>query len=80
MALTVVSSLPDRAADSFRERFDLFPDAQLNLAGTQAEFYVLEVDGISDIPPDYSGMTREHIERELPSWSSRCSPLQVSSV
>ncbi|MFF5945967.1 hypothetical protein ACFY86_12510 [Streptomyces misionensis] len=80
MALTVVSSLPDRAADSFCERFDLFPNAQLNLAGTQAEFYVLEVDGISDIPPDYSGMTRERIAQELPSWSSMCNPLQVSSV
>lgn len=79
-AFTVVSSLPDRAAGSFRARFGFFPDAQLDVAGTQAEFYVLEVDGISDVPPDYSGMSQDRIERELPSWSSMCNPLQASSV
>ncbi|MEV6117634.1 hypothetical protein AB0L59_35445 [Streptomyces sp. NPDC052109] len=79
-ALTVVSSLPDRAADSFRARFEFFPDAQLDVAGKQAEFYVLEVDGIGDVPPDYTELSQERIERELPSWCSMCSPLQMSSL
>ncbi|MFF4693960.1 hypothetical protein [Streptomyces sp. NPDC001307] len=79
-ALTVVSSLPDRATDSFRARFEFFPNAQLDVAGTQAEFYVLKVDGIGDVPPDYTEMSQERIERELPSWSSTCNPLHMSSV
>lgn len=79
-AMTVVSDLPDRAPGSFRARFGFFPDAQLDVAGAQAEFYVLEVDGISDVPPDYSAMSQEHIAQELPEWSSMCNPLQVSST
>ncbi|MER6733177.1 hypothetical protein [Streptomyces puniciscabiei] len=79
-ALTVVSSLPDRATDSFRAKFEFFPDAQLDVVGKQAEFYVLEVDGIGDVPPDYTELSQERIERELPSWSSMCTPLHMSSL
>lgn len=79
-ALTVVSSLPNRTADAFRLRCEVFPDAQLVVAGTRAEFHVLEVEGSSDAPPDYSALSRERIEREVPSWSSLCNPIQTSSV
>ncbi|MEU6589337.1 hypothetical protein ABZ923_08900 [Streptomyces sp. NPDC046881] len=79
-AMTVVSQLPARSPGSFRTRFGFFPDAQLDVAGAQAEFYVLEVDGISDVPPDYTAMSQEHIARELPAWHSRCDPLQVAST
>ncbi|MFM9734279.1 hypothetical protein ACKI17_40195 [Streptomyces niveiscabiei] len=79
-ALTVVSSVADRAADGFRAGFDFFPAARLEVMGAQADFYVLEVDGIGDIPPDYSGTDHERITRELPSWSSPCRPIQVSTA
>ncbi|MFJ7152295.1 hypothetical protein ACIQVT_29570 [Streptomyces sp. NPDC100445] len=79
-AMTVVSNVPYRAPGSFRAKFGFFPGAQLEVAGAQAEFYVLEVDGISDVPPDYSAMSQEHIAGELPAWSSMCHPLQASST
>ncbi|MBP5938319.1 hypothetical protein [Streptomyces acidiscabies] len=79
-ALTVVSGLPDPAAGVFRARFDFFPAARLEVVGSQADFYVLEVDGIGDVPPDYSGTDHERIARELPSWSSLCRPVQVSTA
>ncbi|MFI6344143.1 hypothetical protein [Streptomyces sp. NPDC050560] len=79
-ALTVVSSEPDSTADSFRMSFEFFPAARLDVAGSQAEFYVLEVEGIGDAPPDYTEMNQEDLRSGLPSWSSPCDLLQASSV
>ncbi|NUK85147.1 hypothetical protein [Streptomyces lunaelactis] len=78
-ALTVVSSVPDRLNDSFRARFEFFPGAQLGVVGDLAEFYVLEVEGVGDVPPDYSSMDLKQVQDALPSWSSVCSLLQASS-
>ncbi|HEY9330710.1 MAG TPA: hypothetical protein VIS09_21135 [Streptomyces sp.] len=77
-ALTVVSSTPDRLNDSFRARCAFFPDARLEVVGDLAEFYVLAVEGIGDVPPDYSDGDLKRVQEALPSWSSACSPLQVS--
>ncbi|THA73062.1 hypothetical protein E6R60_25745 [Streptomyces sp. A0642] len=77
-ALTVVSSVPDRLRNSFRARFAFFPDAQLEVVGDLAEFHVLAVEGMGDVPPDYSDADLEHVQEALPSWSSACSPLQAS--
>ena len=70
-ALTVISSVPERSDGSFRARLDFYPDAQLDLVGDVAEFYVLDVEGIGDTPPDYSDADRRSIQTALPSWSSR---------
>ncbi|MGW0935111.1 hypothetical protein [Streptomyces sp. NPDC002666] len=77
-ALTVVSSAPDRLNDSFRARLAFFPDAQLEVVGDLAEFYVLAAEGIGDVPPDYSDGDLKRVQEALPSWSSACSPLQAS--
>ncbi|MFF3350549.1 hypothetical protein [Streptomyces sp. NPDC002779] len=77
-ALTVVSSAADRLSDSLRARFEFFPAAHLAVAGDLAEFYVLEVEGIGDVPPDYSSGDVTNIQGALPSWSSACSLLQAS--
>ncbi|MFD4524186.1 hypothetical protein ACFWP7_09745 [Streptomyces sp. NPDC058470] len=77
-ALTVVSSVPDRLGESFCARFAFFPDAHLAVAGDLAEFYVLELEGIGDVPPDYSNADLKQVQDALPSWSSACSLLQMS--
>lgn len=77
-ALTVVSSVPDRLNDSFRARFAFFPDAQLEVVGELAEFHVLAVEGVGDVPPDYTDGDLKRVQEALPSWSSACSPLQAS--
>lgn len=78
-ALAVVSSMPDRFGDSFRARFVFFPDADLDVVGDLAEFYVLAVEGIGDVPPEYSAGNLEGVREHLPSWSSVCSPLQAAT-
>jgi hypothetical protein len=77
-ALTVVSNAPDRLGDSCSLRFEFFPEAHLAVAGDLAEFYVLEVEGIGDVPPDYSSGDLNKVQGALPSWSSACSLLQES--
>ena len=77
-ALTVVSSVPDRLGESLRARFEFFPEAHLAVTGDLAEFYVLELEGIGDVPPDYSSMDLKQVQDALPSWSSSCSMLQAS--
>lgn len=79
MALTVVSSFPDRVDESFRAKLAFFPEGSLVVEGDLAEFYVLEVEGIGDVPPDYSNMDLMQIQDAIPSWSSECSLLQVSN-
>jgi hypothetical protein len=78
-ALTVVSSAPDQCNSLFRMRFEFFPQAQLRVEGDLAEFYVLEVEGIGDVPPDYSGMVLKNVRDALPDWASACSLLQASN-
>lgn len=77
-ALTVVSSVPGRLSDSFHVRFEFFPKAHLSVVGSLAEFYVLESEGIGEVPPDYSSLDLEQVQDALPSWSSSCSLLQAS--
>ncbi|MFG2776011.1 hypothetical protein [Streptomyces sp. NPDC048350] len=76
---TVVSNSPGRRNGGFCVQLGFFPDAQLELAGDLAEFYVLEVDGIGDVPPNYSDMDLGRVQEELPLWSSACRPLQAST-
>ncbi|WP_411112302.1 hypothetical protein [Streptomyces sp. c-19] len=78
-ALTVISSVPDRVNGSFRARFGFFPGAHLEVVGDLAEFFVLAVEGIGDVPPDYSDVDLRHVQDGLPSWCSACIPLQASS-
>ncbi|WP_261719709.1 hypothetical protein [Streptomyces sp. FZ201] len=77
-ALTVVASAAEREDDSLRASFEFFPEARLVVEGDLAEFYVLEVEGIGDVPPDYSSGDLKTVQGALPSWSSACSLLQAS--
>ncbi|WP_171172487.1 hypothetical protein [Streptomyces sp. I05A-00742] len=77
-ALTVVSSVTEQSGEPLRARFEFFPEARLVVAGDLAEFYVLEVQGIGEVPPDYSSVDLEKVQGALPSWSSACRLLQAS--
>ncbi|MFG3350341.1 hypothetical protein ACGF1Z_35520 [Streptomyces sp. NPDC048018] len=77
-ALTVVSSAADRLGTFHRARLEFFPEAHLAVAGDVAEFYVLEVEGIGDVPPDYLSGDLKEVQGALPSWSSACNLLQAS--
>ncbi|WP_435208056.1 hypothetical protein [Micromonospora sp. bgisy143] len=79
VALTVASSAPNRRNGLFRLEVDFFPEARLHVEGDLAEFYVLEVEGIGDVPPDYSSSFLEGVQGRLPNWSSPCSLLQASN-
>jgi len=79
-ALTAVSSAPDRVDDLFHIRLDFHPEARLAVVGGRAEFYLLDIEGIDEAPPDYSDIDQDNIYQGLPSWSSLCSLLQTSSL
>ncbi|WP_432104912.1 hypothetical protein [Streptomyces sp. bgisy091] len=53
-ARTVVSGVPGRLDDLFRAEFSFFPDSRLEILGERAEFYVLEAQGIGDVPPGHT--------------------------
>lgn len=77
-ALTVVSSVCDRLGDYLRVRLEFFPEAHITVVGDKAVFYVLEAEGIGDVPPDYSSADLKKVHGSLPCWSSTCSLLQAS--
>lgn len=77
-ALSVMSSVPMLGNDSIRISLGLIPAADLLIQGQSAEFHVLDVEGIGEVPPDYSNGDLAGIRHALPSWSSPCSLLQSS--
>jgi hypothetical protein len=80
-ALTVISSLATVGdTGAFGIELEFFPDASLEVRGGEAEFYVLEVPGIGEAPPDYVESPFEVIGNRLPSWTSVCSVLQASRL
>ncbi|MFW5420883.1 hypothetical protein J0910_30135 [Nocardiopsis sp. CNT-189] len=80
VALTAVSSIPECEDNLFHMRLGFYLEAQLASAGNLTEFYLLDVEEISEAPPDYLDADQDGIYRELPSWSSVCNLLQISSL
>lgn len=76
LAWTILGSEPRVSQNTFRLDLSFYPDATLRLEGSSAEFYVLEVPGISDAPPDYTNQDFPGVSDSLPRWSSLCSVLQ----
>jgi hypothetical protein len=79
IAFTVVtSSVSMGDAGLLKIENGFFPEARINIQGREAEFYVVEVPGIGEAPPDYSEGSFEGIKDSLPLWSSTCSLVQAS--
>jgi hypothetical protein len=56
-----------------------FPDASLTIKGGAAEFFIIDVEGLDEVPPDYEtdlGIAR----RGLPQWGQLCTVLGSTAV
>lgn len=56
----------------------LSPDSSVRILGSRAEFYVLDVPGIGEAPPEYCSDEERSIRIGLPGWGSSFSLLQAS--
>ncbi|MFJ2173884.1 hypothetical protein ACIQVO_30320 [Streptomyces sp. NPDC101062] len=81
-AWNVVGSEPSRTADSFGMKLSFYPEARLRLTGKSAEFYVVDVPGLGDTPPDYVDAADDtsNLGEELPTWASPFSLLRSASL
>ncbi|TGN78023.1 hypothetical protein E5083_12540 [Streptomyces bauhiniae] len=81
MAFSVMSSRVATGADGgFRLELEFFPDGEHSVSGERADFYVLDVPGLSPAPPAYPGNELDQVRHDLPSWSSRCTVLQSATT
>ncbi len=76
-AWNVVSSEPSVCDRVFSIRLGFVPSARLTLAAESAEFYVGDVDALSDTPPDYGGADDAAIRAGLANWCSPFSPVHA---
>lgn len=53
-------------------RLDLFPqiDTELNITARQFDFYGVDIEGLSETPPDYTELDDAEIHRQRPDWNS----------
>ncbi|MFJ5925722.1 hypothetical protein ACIQF6_24245 [Kitasatospora sp. NPDC092948] len=79
-AWSVVGSTVRTGSRSFGIEIDLYPNAKVEVSGASAEFYVVDVPGISEAPPDYSLEGEEFMRSDLPGWDSPFSLLQASRL
>lgn len=70
----VTGSIPDNRDGRFSLRIGLAPDAELRLEGDSAEFYVGDVPGLSETPPDFMEDSEEEISAAMPSWDAKFVP------
>jgi hypothetical protein len=56
----------------------LSPSSSIEILGTNAEFYVLDVPEIGEAPPDYCSDGEGRIRSGLPSWGSSFTLLEAS--
>ncbi|WP_155886184.1 hypothetical protein [Actinoalloteichus caeruleus] len=78
MAVTIISSLPHSSNNSFGLHLGFIPDGHLTLVGERADFYLLDVEEISETIPDYTEVDIKELSSALPSWSSKCNLLGAS--
>lgn len=69
-------------ASSGEVRLDLgfFPGGSLSVAGDRADFYLLDVPGIPQAPPNYTERTLSQVRDGLPWWDSSCTVLQACTT
>ncbi|MEU2777243.1 hypothetical protein ABZ646_31185 [Streptomyces sp. NPDC007162] len=81
MAFSVQEYKPSLNADcGVRLNLGFFPDGDLSVAGDRADFYLLEVSGIPQAPPNYSQRNLGQVRDGLPWWDSPCTVLQSSTT
>lgn len=76
-AWSVVSSEPKSDGRNFSLGLGFMPQSRLRLVAANAAFYVIEVPGLDEEPPDYSGDDEAIIRTRLASWGTPFSPVQA---
>lgn len=78
-AWTVGSSVPRLKDRRFSVSLVMWPHpgAQLSLTAESAAFFVGDVPGLADAPPDYTSLDRSDVAHEIAGWSSRFDPVSA---
>ena len=77
-AWSVVGSEMSTGSGLLNLNVTLSPSSSIEILGTSAEFYVLDVPEIGEVPPDYCSDGEVRIRSGLPGWGSSFSLLQAS--
>jgi hypothetical protein len=77
-AWSVVGSEMSAGSGLLNLNVTLSPSSSIEILGTSAEFYVLDVPEIGEVPPDYCSDGEARIRSGLPGWGSSFSLLQAS--
>lgn len=74
-AWNVVESVPNPRNGLFHLFLGMLPDAELRLSATSAQFFIGDVEGIGDVPPNYVDDDEATIQAGIAGWRSRFSPV-----
>jgi len=77
-AWNVVGSTPLAREGIFSLKLAFFPNARLELEALSAEFFVGNVPGLSDAPPDFVEDEEETIRADMASWQSTFEPVAAT--
>jgi hypothetical protein len=78
IALTVGDWAPRLEAGTWSVRVGWFTAGTLEVTGTAAEFYVGDVPGCDEAPPDFGEATDAEVNAGLAWWDSRFDPIHAS--
>lgn len=76
-AWSVVSSVPRSRDGLFGLSLWFWPDARLRLTSEAAAFFVGQVPGLPEAPPDYHDRSLKEVANEVPQWGSTFVPLSA---
>lgn len=74
----VAAVAADRSQGRLRISLEIDPGDALTCSASHGDFYVLEVEGLEEAPPDYTGHDEDAIQDGLAQWHSPCRVLQAS--
>lgn len=74
----VVDWSPVSGPDGWHVEIARVPSSRLSVSGAEAEFFVGDVPGGDEPPPDFLDATDEEIRSGLPGWSSDFEPVHAS--
>lgn len=74
----VASVAVDRSGGRLGISLEVDPGDALTCRADRGELYVLEVEGLGEAPPDYTGHDEDAIQDGLAQWHSPCRVLQAS--
>jgi hypothetical protein len=75
MARIVMGSVPRQEHDTWSLDLDMLPAARLLVEAEKSEFFVGDVPGGDDPPPDYAEADEEEVRIRTASWSSEFVPV-----